>query len=79
LAQLGRNAALVRRVEAERPWLVAQALLTGATPEQVVETLGWELSDLQFAFRRWVIKLREQNRISDGQNEALLVTVYGGR
>jgi len=76
VAQLAAGAAAVRRFELERPWLVAQALLAGATPEQVVEALGWDLADLRFAIRRWVSTLRRQGRLTEGQGAALLATVY---
>jgi hypothetical protein len=47
----------LRRIEAQRPWLVAQVLLTGATPQQVVSVLGWELDELRFAIGRWASTL----------------------
>jgi len=49
LAQLATGAAAVRRFEADRPWLVVQALLGGASPERVLETLEWEFTELRFA------------------------------
>jgi hypothetical protein len=73
------GAAAVRRFEAERPWLVAQALLTGATPRQVVAVLGWELSDLRFTIRRWASQLRGQGRLTEEQDAVLLAMVSGGR
>jgi hypothetical protein len=66
----------VCRFEADRPWLVAQALLTGAIPEQVVAVLGWELSDLRFAIGRWEANLRKQGQLADWQGEALLAVVH---
>jgi len=71
LAQLGMGVAAVRRFEADRPWLVAQALLTGATREQVVEVLGWELADLRFTVGRWVSKLWEQGRLNEDRARSL--------
>jgi hypothetical protein len=79
LAQLGAGVAALRRIETDRPWLVAQALLTGATPQQVVEVLGWELADLRFAIRRWASKLRGQGRLTQEQDAALLTIVSGSR
>jgi hypothetical protein len=73
------GAAAVRRFEADRPWLVAQALLGGASPEQVLETLGWEFTELRFAIGRWATKLREQGRITDGQRANLLAIVHRNR
>lgn len=73
------GAATVRRFEADRPWLVAQALLGGASPEQVLETLGWEFTELRFAIGRWVTRLLAQGRITDGQGAALLALVHGDR
>jgi len=70
------QAAAVRRFETDRPWLVAQALLTEASPRQVVEVLGWEPDDLRFAIGRWVPNLRKQGQRTDGQGAALLATVY---
>jgi hypothetical protein len=40
MIQLEMGATALRRIEADRPWLVTQALLTGATPEQVLRVLG---------------------------------------
>jgi hypothetical protein len=76
LTQLAAGAAAVRRFEAERPGLVVQALLTGVTPEQVVEVLGWELSDLRFAIGRWEANLRKQGQLADWQGAALLAVVH---
>lgn len=75
--QLEMDAATLRRIEANRPWLVAQALLTGAPPEQVLDVLGWELDELRFAIGRWAPKLRKQGQLTDGQSAALLATVSG--
>jgi len=69
----------VRRVEANRPFVVAQALLTGATPGQVVEVLGWELDELRFAIGRWVPNLHKQGQLTEGQGAALLTTVHENR
>jgi hypothetical protein len=79
MTQLAMGVAAVRRFEADRPWLVAQALLTGATPQQVVDVLGWELDELRFAIGRWVPRLRKQGQLTEGQGAALLATVSGGR
>jgi hypothetical protein len=73
------DAATLRRIEADRPWLVAQALLTGATPEQVLGVLGWELDELRYAIGRWVPKLRKQGQLTDRQSAALLATISGSR
>jgi hypothetical protein len=73
LTRLAAGAAAVRRFEAERPWLVAQALLTGASPQQVVEVLGWELADLRFAIRRWASTLRGQSQLTP-DDDPLTVT-----
>jgi hypothetical protein len=48
-------------------------------PEQVLEALGWEFAELRFALGRWATKLREQNRITDGQSAALLTIMHGDR
>jgi hypothetical protein len=77
--QLEMGAATLRRIEADRPRLVAQALLTGATLEQVVEVLGWEPDELRFAIGRWVPKLLKQGHLTQEQGAALLATVSGSR
>jgi hypothetical protein len=79
LAKLGMGAATIRRFEADRPSLVAQALLTGATPEQVIGALGWDLADLRFAIGRWEANLRRQGQLTDGQGADLFAIVYGDR
>jgi hypothetical protein len=79
LTQLGVDAAALRRVQAQRPWLVAQALLTGATPQQVVAVLEWELDELRFAVGRWVPNLRKQGQLSEGQGAVLLARVHGSQ
>jgi len=76
MTRLAMGAAAVRQFEADRPGLVAQALLTGATPEQVVEVLGWELAELRFAIGRWEANLRKQGQLADWQGEALLAVVH---
>jgi hypothetical protein len=76
VGQLAAGAAALRRFEADRPWLVAQALLTGATPEQVVAVLGWELADLRFAIGRWEANLRKRGQLADWQGAALLAVVH---
>ena len=79
LAQLGVDAETLRRIEAQRPWLVAQALLTGATPQQVVAVLGWELTELRFAIGRWAPSLRDQGQLTEVQAAAVQARVHGGR
>jgi hypothetical protein len=79
LAKLRMSAAAVRRFEADRPSLVAQALLIGATPEQVIDVLGWDLADLRFAIGRWEAKLRRHGQLTDEQGADLLAIVYGNR
>jgi len=78
LAQLRMGAAALRRFAAQRPWLVAQTRLTGATPRQVVAVLGWEPDELRFAIGGWVPELRKQGQLTDGQGAALLARVSGG-
>jgi len=79
LAQLGVDAETLRRIEAQRPWLVAQALLTGATPQQVVAALGWELTELRFAIGRWAPTLRNQGQLTPEQTAALQARMHEDR
>jgi len=79
LAELGVDAETLRRIEGQRPWLVARALLTGATPQQVVAVLGWELDELRFAIGRWASTLRDQGQLTQEQAAALQARVHGSR
>ena len=79
LTQLGVDAQTLRRIDAQRPWLVARALLTGATPQQVLAALGWELDELRFAIGRWAPTLRDQGQLTQEQAAAVQARVHGSR
>jgi len=76
VARLGEGADLIARIMADRPALVATALLDGATLTQVAAALGWELDELRMAIGRWASKLRRAGQLTESECTALLATVF---
>jgi hypothetical protein len=77
VVRLAEGTAAVRRVMAGRPELVAQALLGGATPEQVAAATGLDLIELRTAVGRWATRLRQQGRLTEQGFIDLVNVVFG--
>lgn len=77
VVRLAEGTAILRRVAADRPVLVAEALLGGATPEQVAEATGMDLIDLRAAVGRWATRLKQEGRLTDQAYTDLVNTVFG--
>jgi hypothetical protein len=77
VVQLTQGTVVMRQIVADRPYLVAEALLGGATPEQVAEAVGLDLTDLRAAVGRWATRLRQEGRLTDDTYTALLNVVFG--
>jgi hypothetical protein len=75
VARLGEGADLLARIVADRPALVAAALLDGTTMTQVAAALGWEVAELRMAIGRWAGKLRKAGRLTEAEYTALLAVV----
>jgi len=61
-----------------RRWpLVAEALLDGATPDQVAEATGLQLSDLRIGLTRWASIAVDTGQIEPAANVALMNVVFG--
>lgn len=77
VTRLAEGTALLRRIVADRPTLVAEALLGGATPEQVAEAVGLELTELRAAVSRWATRQRQDGQLTPRAYTDLLNTVFG--
>lgn len=75
VARLGDGAETLSRIVADRPVLVATALLEGVPPTEVAAVLGWELTDLRMAVERWAPRLRSVHQLTESQRAALLEIV----
>jgi hypothetical protein len=53
VTRLAEGAARAERIAADRPRLIIDALLGGATPQEITAALGWDLVDLEVAVNRW--------------------------
>jgi len=76
VAQLTEGVKLLKQIAADRPALVAAALLGGATVGQIMAVLGWSLADLRMAVGRWAPELRKAGQLTEDQCAALLAIVY---
>jgi hypothetical protein len=77
VARLGEGAETLSRIVADRPALVAVALLDGVPPTEVAAVLGWDLTDLRLAVERWASRLWSARQLTDSQRAALLEIVLG--
>jgi len=59
--------------------LIIDALLGGATPEEVTAALGWDLVDLQVAMNRWAPKLRRDGQLTEQAYTAVTIAVWAAR
>jgi hypothetical protein len=79
VTRLAQGTEVLRRVIADRPVLVADALLDGVPPEQVASALGWELDEVQLAVGRWAARLRREGRLTDAAYANLLGIAPGSQ
>ena len=68
---------MLRRIVADRPTLVAEALLGGATPVQVAEAVGLDLTELRAAASRWATRQRQSGQLTPRAYTDLLNVVFG--
>jgi hypothetical protein len=76
VARLAEDAALLEQIMANRPALVAAALLGGTTAVEVTAVLGWELAELRMAVGRWAPRLRKAGQLTEGQCTALQAVMF---
>jgi len=76
IARLAEDAALLAQIMTDRPALVAAALLGGTTVIEIATVLGWELTELQMAVRRWAPQLQKAGQLTESQCTALLDDVF---
>ena len=76
VAKLSDGARLIAQIMADRPALVAAALLDGATVAQIAAVLGWEFAELRMAVRRWAPQLRKAGQLTEDQCAALLAVAF---
>jgi len=76
MARLGEGADVLARIMADRPALVAAALLGGATVAQIAAVLGWDMAELRMAVGRWALRLRTAGQLTEGECVALLAIVF---
>jgi len=77
VTRLAQGTATLRRIVADRPTLVAEALLGGATPEQVAEAVGLELVELRAAVSRWATRQRQDGQLTPQAYTDLLDILFG--
>lgn len=77
VVRLAEGTAVLRQIVADRPTLVAKALLGGATPEQVAEAVGLDLIELRSAVSRWAVRQRQDGQLTPRGYEDLLNIVFG--
>ncbi|HET8643500.1 MAG TPA: hypothetical protein VFM37_16310 [Pseudonocardiaceae bacterium] len=77
VVRLAEGTAVLRRIVADRPGLVAEALLGGATPEQVAEALGLDLIELRAVVSRWATRARHDGQLTPQAYTDLLNVVFG--
>jgi hypothetical protein len=75
VTRLAEGAALAERIAADRPRLIIDALLGGATPQEITAALGWDLVDLETAMNRWAPRLRDGGRLTGSACAAVLTIV----
>jgi|SRR5215216_2028895 len=77
VVRLAEGTAVLRRVTADRPVLVAEALLDGVMPQQVAEATGLDLDELRAAVGRWATRLKQEGRLTDPAYTNLVNAVFG--
>ena len=79
VARLAEGAALAERIAAERPRLIIDALLGGATPKEITAALGWDLVDLQVTLNKWAPELRRDGHLTGQAYTAVATSVWAAR
>jgi hypothetical protein len=79
VTSLAEGAALMERIAADRPRLVIDALLGGATPREVTAALGWDVEDLQVAMNRWAPQLRRAGQLTEQAYAAVTIAIWAAR
>lgn len=64
VTRLAEGTAAMRRVVADRPVLVAEALIAGVMPQQVAEAVGLGMDELRATVSRWATRLRQEGRLT---------------
>jgi hypothetical protein len=78
VVRLAEGTAVLRRIVADRPRLVADALLGGASPEQVAAAVGLDdLIEFRTAVGRWASRQLNDGVLTGEQYTALLNIVFG--
>jgi hypothetical protein len=75
--KLQQGTEALHKIAAERPVLVAQALLAGQRPQDVADALGWDVIELRTEVGRWATLLLAEGRLSDANYTDLMCTVFG--
>jgi len=79
VTSLAEGAALMERIAADRPQLIIDALLGGATPREITAALGWEVEDLRVAMNISAPKLRRAGQLTEQAYDAVTIAVWGAR
>jgi hypothetical protein len=79
VTSLAEGAALMERIAADRPRLIIDALLGGATPREITAALGWDVEDLRVAMNRWAPKLRRAGQLTEQAYDAVTIAVWAAR
>lgn len=79
VARLAEDAALAEQIAADRPRLIIDALLGGATPKEITAALGWDLMDLQVAMNKWAPKLRRDGQLTEQAYTTVTIAVSAAR
>ena len=77
VVRLAEGTAVLRRIVADRPALVIEALLGGATPERVAAATGLELIELRAAIGRWATRQQQVGHLTPQAYTDLMNIVFG--
>jgi hypothetical protein len=76
VARLAEGVRFQEQIVADRPALVAAALLDGVTIGQIAAVLGWELPELRMAVGRWAPQLKKAGQLTADRATALQAAVW---
>ena len=77
VVRLAEGTTVLRRIVADRPTLVAEALLGGATPEQVAGAMELDLVELRAAVSRWATRQLRDGQLTHQAYTDLVNIVFG--